>query len=312
MHQLNLTISENKEIAANVYRMVLRGEVKGVCRPGQFINIKLPGYFLRRPISICDYSDNDITILYKAVGNGTELMTGLKEGTVLDVLCGLGNGFDLSKAAGRDRVLLIGGGIGSAPMLALARELKAKGIKTHAVLGFNTGSEVILADELKAAGADVTIMTADGSGCGGIMNHRPQEAERGERREIAAGDADLIRNDGGSIVINNSTDSNCAGSCMEDCHVELPGISFGRGFVTDAGILQEDKLSDKSYYYACGPSPMLKAVYRSVKCDGELSFEERMGCGFGACMGCSMHTVNGAKRVCKDGPVFARSELLWD
>lgn len=256
LKQVLLAIEENTAVAENVYRMVLKGDCVGVSAPGQFINIKLSGHFLRRPISVSDYDKDSVVILYKIAGEGTKEMTELKPGTELDVLTGLGNGFDVEKAKEKGHVLLLGGGIGSAPMLALCKELKAAGLRVSAVLGFNTAKELILADELESAGAEVTVMTADGS---------------------------------------------TADYCDAD---------FKKGFVTDAPMLQGD--IDDCYYYACGPLPMLKSVFKNVKCDGELSFEERMGCGFGACMGCTMHTVHGAKRVCKDGPVFAKSELLWD
>ena len=254
LKQVLLAIEENAAVAENAYRMVLKGDCSGISTPGQFINIKLSGHFLRRPIS--GYAEDSVVIFYKIAGEGTKEMTELKPGTELDVLTGLGNGFDVEKAKRNGHALLLGGGIGSAPMLALCKELKAAGVRVGAVLGFNTVGELILADELLNAGAEVTVMTADGS---------------------------------------------TAGYCDAD---------FEKGFVTDATVLQGD-ISD-CYYYACGPLPMLKAVFKNVKCDGEFSFEERMGCGFGACMGCTMHTVHGARRVCKDGPVFAKSELLWD
>ena len=256
LKQVLLAIEENAAVAENAYRMVLKGDCSGISTPGQFINIKLSGHFLRRPISVSGYAEDSVVIFYKIAGEGTKDMTELKPGTELDVLTGLGNGFDVEKAKRNGHALLLGGGIGSAPMLALCKELKAAGVRVGAVLGFNTVGELILADELLNAGAEVTVMTADGS---------------------------------------------TAGYCDAD---------FEKGFVTDATVLQGD-ISD-CYYYACGPLPMLKAVFKNVKCDGEFSFEERMGCGFGACMGCTMHTVHGARRVCKDGPVFAKSELLWD
>lgn len=254
MKQVRLTIRENTRIAEGVYRMVLDGDCSAVAAPGQFINIALSGHFLRRPISVSDFDAGSATILYKTAGAGTREMAELPCGTVLDVLTGLGNGFDVSKVGEGGHALMLGGGIGSAPMLALCKALKAKGARVSAVLGFNSVSEMILADELKAAGAEVTVMTMDGSSA------------------------------------------------------DVPGISFGKGFIPDAEAVKDGS----AYYYACGPILMLRAVFKKVKCDGELSFEERMGCGFGACMGCTMHTVNGAKRVCKDGPVFAKNELLWD
>ena len=255
MKQVKLTVKENTNIADGIYRMKLAGDCSAISTPGQFINIALSGHFLRRPISVSDFDPESVTILYKIAGAGTREMTMIPDGTVLDVLTGLGNGFDTAKASESGHALLLGGGIGSAPMLALAKSLKAAGVRVSAVLGFNTADEVILAKELKAAGADVTVMTMDGS------------------------------------------------EGTED------GVVYGKGFIPDAGVLKD---CTDAYYYACGPVLMLRAVYKKVKCDGELSFEERMGCGFGACMGCTMHTVHGANRVCKDGPVFAKSELLWD
>ncbi|MDO4961414.1 MAG: dihydroorotate dehydrogenase electron transfer subunit [Eubacteriales bacterium] len=279
MKKVRLTIKENSLIAANVYRLRLCGDISAITVPGQFINIEIPGRFLRRPISVCDvisYEEKgcgclndgwdeagtsaagypqdapdkrgETVILYKVVGAGTAELAAMPEGTELDVLTGLGNGFDLGKTAPGQQALLLGGGIGSAPMLMLAKRLKARGAKVHAVLGFNSAQDVILEDELKQAGAEVTVMTADGS--------------------------------------------------------------YGnRGFATDAAIVKDGAYD---YYYACGPGPMLKAVYKTCNDNGELSFEERMGCGFGACMGCSMQTASGPKRVCKDGPVFAKTELLWE
>ena len=255
MKQVKLTIKDNTRIADGVYRMVLEGDASAVTAPGQFINIALSGHFLRRPISVCDFDAESVTILYKIAGAGTREMAELKSGTVLDVLTGLGNGFDVSKVQAGGHALLLGGGIGSAPMLALCKALKKKKARVSAVLGFNSVSEMILADELKNAGAEVTVMTMDGS----------------------------VK--------------------------EEQGIIFGKGFIPDADAVKDN---EDAYYYACGPILMLRAVFKKVKCDGELSFEERMGCGFGACMGCTMHTIHGAKRVCKDGPVFAKSELLWD
>ncbi len=304
MEQVKLTITENCLIAENTWRMVLSGEVGAITVPGQFINLALPGHFLRRPISVSDVSlDGDegtgasgtgaagtgpagidsagtgasgtVTILYKVAGKGTEEMTAYPVGTTLDVLTGLGNGFDLTKVPEGQTALLLGGGIGSAPMLMLTKALVRRGVKVSAVLGFNSAKDVILADELQKAGAEVTVMTADGS-------------------------VDGSGNEDAAAAVQ-------AGSGPET--VRDGSICFEKGFATDAEIV---KTGAYDYFYACGPSPMLKAVYKACPGAGELSFEERMGCGFGACMGCSMQTASGPKRVCKDGPVFARSELLWD
>ena len=244
MKQELLTIRENRPLTPTVYRMVLGGDVSAVTVPGQFINIRLDGKFLRRPISVCDWDGDSVTILYKLVGRGTEQMSALPAGTTLDVLTGLGNGFDVF--ADCRTPLLIGGGIGSAPLYRLAKELLKAGKKPAVVLGFNTKEEVFYQDEFAALGCPVTLATADGS-----------------------------------------------------CGV--------KGFVTDAM-----RGMDSDYFFACGPEPMLKAVYAASKTSGQLSFEERMGCGFGACMGCSCKTVTGYKRICKDGPVLRKEEILWD
>ncbi len=243
MEQTTLRITDNAPLTRDVWEMTLAGDCSAIERPGQFIDIKLDGFFLRRPISVCDWGDDWVTIIYKVVGNGTDAMTGLKPGKELNCLTGLGNGFDTSAAG--DAPLLIGGGVGTPPMYGLAKKLIAEGKKPKVILGFNTASEIFFEKEFRALGCDVAVTTVDGS-----------------------------------------------------CGV--------KGFVTDA--LPEGF----SYYYACGPMPMLRAVYRAAETSGQMSFEERMGCGFGACMGCSVKTVNGYKRVCKDGPVLLKEEILWD
>ena len=236
------TITENNRIAKDVYRMVLRGDVSGIKNPGEFINLKLDGFYLRRPISVCDLADDSVTIIYKVVGKGTDAMSRMTAGDTIQALTGLGNGYDLSCSG--DRPLLIGGGVGVPPMYLLAKRLIAEGKKVSAVLGFNTADEVFYEDEFRALGCEVTVATVDGS----------------------------------------------------------HGV---KGFVTDA-------LPDEySYFYTCGPEPMLRAVYRATNTSGQFSFEERMGCGFGACMGCSCQTVTGYKRICKDGPVLKKEEILW-
>ncbi len=243
MKQVLLTIEENAPIAQDVYRMVLAGDVSAVTAPGQFVNLGLAGKYLRRPISVCDCDGQNVTILYKVVGKGTAQMADMAAGERLDVLTGLGNGFDLSAARGH--TLLIGGGIGAAPLYWLARELKARGRETTAVLGFNSAQDIYYKNEFAALCDRVVIATADGS----------------------------------------------------------EGV---KGFVTDAmaGLSCD-------YFYTCGPEPMLKAVYRASDSDGEFSFEERMGCGFGACMGCSCKTITGYKRICRDGPVLRKGEIAW-
>lgn len=237
------TIEKNECIAKNTYEMKLIGDTKAFEKPGQFLNIKLDGFYLRRPISVCDYDDTAIVIIYKVVGTGTQKMSELKKGEKLDILTGLGNGFDISKSG--DKPVVIGGGAGVPPMFNLAKKLIAEGKKTTAILGFNSREEVFYKDEFEKIGANVIITTVDGS----------------------------------------------VGT---------------KGFVTDAL-----KDIDYTYFYTCGPEPMLKSVYNTSKTSGQLSFEERMGCGFGACMGCSCKTKYGNKRICKDGPVLVKEEIIW-
>ena len=243
MKQTIVTVTENVPVTASVYRMTLAGEEIMKHRPGQFINIRLDGMFLRRPISVFDSDQGQLTILYKLVGQGTRRMAALKPGASLDVLLGLGNGYDLSKAGMTP--LLLGGGVGVPPLYQLAKELIARGCSVRAVLGFNTAAEVFGTEEFRSLGCEVTLTTADGSA----------------------------------------------------------GV---KGFVTDA--LPEEY----SYFYTCGPEPMLRAVYRATRTSGQFSFEERMGCGFGACMGCSCRTVTGYKRICREGPVLDKEEILWE
>lgn len=239
--QNNYKILSNEKIAKDVYKMILEGDTQYITAPGQFINIRLDGKFLRRPISVCDCDENTITIIYKVVGSGTQQMSELKAGTMLDVLTGLGNGYDISKST---KPLLIGGGVGVPPMYMLAKKLIEKGQQPTVILGFNTKEEIFFEEEFRALGCEVRVTTADGS----------------------------------------------------------HGI---KGFVTDA--LPEDY----DYFYTCGPMPMFRAIEGTVKTSGQYSFEERMGCGFGACMGCSCKTKYGNKRICKDGPVLEREEIIW-
>ena len=243
MKQGIFEIVENVALTENVYKMVLRGDTSAITAPGQFVNIKLDGLYLRRPISVCDVEGDTLTIIYKAVGKGTKQMAAMKAGK-LDILTGLGNGYDLTKAG--ERPVLLGGGVGVPPMYLLARKLIAQGKQVRVILGFNTQSEVFYEDAFRALGAEVTVTTVDGS--------------------------------------------------------------YGvKGFVTDA--LKE---MDYTYFYTCGPEPMLKAVYKTSVTSGQMSFEKRMGCGFGACMGCSCKTITGYKRICKEGPVMRKEELLWN
>jgi dihydroorotate dehydrogenase electron transfer subunit len=242
MKDLIFKIQENKKIAKNTYEMVLLGDCSDI-KCGQFVNIKIDGFYLRRPISVCEINGDLLTIIYKIVGKGTEEMSKMAKGTVLDLLTMLGNGYDLSLAG--ETPLLIGGGVGVPPMYELAKELISQGKKVTVILGFNTKSEIFYEKEFEALGAKVHVTTVDGS--------------------------------------------------------------YGlKGFVTDAM-----KDLDYSYFYTCGPEPMLKAVHKASASDGEMSFEERMGCGFGACMGCSCKTLTGNKRICKEGPVLKKGEILW-
>ena len=238
-------IVANEPLTSDVWRMVLEGDTQWISRPGQFVNIELEGLYLRRPISINDWTENTITIIYKVVGRGTEQMSRMTVGEELDVLTGLGNGFDVDVEC--ERPLLVGGGVGVPPLYRLAKELLARGKKVSVVLGFNTAKEIFYADEFRALGAEVYISTADGS----------------------------------------------VGT---------------KGFVTDA--IREGEV-EFDYFYSCGPLPMLKALCDNTTVSGELSFEERMGCGFGACMGCSCKTLTGNKRICKEGPVMKREEIIW-
>ena len=244
MKDVNLIIKSNVCIAPTVFKMVLSGDASDITAPGQFVNFKLDGLYLRRPISVCDYTDNELTVIYKVVGEGTEQMSKMQAGESILTLTGLGNGYDTTKSG--DAPLLLGGGVGIPPMYNLAKTLIAEGKKVKVVLGFNKAEEIFYEEEFKALGCDVYVCTADGS----------------------------------------------------------YGI---RGFVTTA----MEKL-DYTYFYTCGPLPMFKAINKVAHGSGQLSFEERMGCGFGACMGCSCKTITGYKRICKDGPVLEREEILWE
>lgn len=242
MKQSLFQIVSNEALTDSVYKMILSGDTSAITAPGQFVNIQLTGKFLRRPISVCDYDESTLTIIYKVVGAGTEQMSAMKPGEMLDILTGLGNGYDLNLAG--NRPVLLGGGVGVPPMYNLAKKLIAMGKEVSVILGFNTASEIFYEQEFKALGCKTYVTTVDGS--------------------------------------------------------------YGKkGFVTDA--LPENY----TYFYTCGPEPMLKAVYRATTTSGQMSFEERMGCGFGACMGCSCKTLTGYKRICKDGPVMKKEEILW-
>lgn len=237
-------ILKNEMMTKDVYKMVLKGETKYIKAPGQFINLKIDGCYLRRPISVSDWDENTITIIYKIFGKGTEIMSKMNVGEKLDIITGLGNGFNTNLSG--QRPILIAGGVGVPPMYRLCKELIQEEKSPIVVLGFNTKEEIFYENEFKDLGVKVYVSTVDGS----------------------------------------------------------YGIN---GFVTDA----IKDLKDYTYYYACGPMPMLKAIYDETQSDGELSLEERMGCGFGACMGCSIQTTEGTKRICKEGPVFRKEEIIW-
>ena len=243
MKDVLFKIKENVPLTKSVYRMMLSGDASEIAAPGQFVNFKLDGLYLRRPVSVYDAEEGSLTVIYKVVGRGTEQMSHMARGENILALTGLGNGYDTAKSG--DSPLLIGGGVGVPPLYMLAKKLISEGKKVSVVLGFNGADEVFCEREFSELGCDVAVTTVDGS--------------------------------------------------------------YGaRGFVTDA-------LPDSySYFYTCGPEPMLKAVYRAAKTSGQFSFEERMGCGFGACMCCSCRTVTGYKRICRDGPVLEKEEILWE
>ncbi len=244
MKQSIFTVRTNRALTADVYEMVLVGDTADITAPGQFVNIKLDGLYLRRPISVCDYDSESLTLVYKVVGKGTEKMATMTAGKELDLLTGLGNGYNTALSG--DRPLLIGGGVGVPPLYHLAKVLLAEGKQPTVILGFNKALEIFYKEQFEALGVRVIIATADGS----------------------------------------------------------VGV---KGFVTDALQLCDHY----TYFYTCGPEPMLKALYNATEADGQLSFEERMGCGFGACMGCSCKTKYGNKRICKDGPVLEKGEIIW-
>ena len=244
--QAFLTVNKNVNIARSVYEMTLSGDISAITAPGQFVNLKIEDAYLRRPISVCDYDaeNGELTIIYKVVGKGTEIMSEMKEGTVIDTLTGLGNGYNTAKSG--DRPLLIGGGVGVPPMYNLAKKLISEGKSVTVILGFNTADEVFYKEKFEALGATVYITTVDGS-------------------------------------------------------------KGTKGFVTD--VMKD---LDYTYFFTCGPMPMFRAIERTAKTSGQYSFEERMGCGFGACMGCSCETLYGNKRICVDGPVLEREEIIWE
>ena len=243
MKETIFTIQNNTPLTESVYKMILSGDTSEITRPGQFVNLKIDGLFLRRPISVCNLEDGLLTLIYKVVGRGTEEMSKMGLGTKLNILTGLGNGYDTSISG--NKPLLIGGGVGIPPLYYLARKLKEEGKDVKVILGFNTKSELFLEDEFTELGIETIVATTDGS----YQN---------------------------------------------------------KGFATD--VLPEEY----SYVYTCGPEAMLKSVFHKIQTSGQFSFEERMGCGFGACMGCSCKTITGYKRICKDGPVLQKEEILWE
>lgn len=243
MQQKQFLVKENKKIAKNTYQIILLGDCSAIKKSGQFVNIKIEGLFLRRPISVCDAEENRLTLIYKTVGKGTSLLAEAQPGDKFDLLTGLGNGYDTAKSGASP--LLVGGGAGVPPLYNLCKRLIAEGKKPTVILGFNAKDEIFYEPEFSALGASVIVTTVDGS--------------------------------------------------------------YGKkGFVTDAFAE-----TDYTYVYTCGPEPMLKNVYQNAKTSGQFSFEERMGCGFGACMGCSCKTLTGNKRICKEGPVLEKEEILW-
>ena len=242
MKDLFFSITSNRPLTAAVFEMRLSGDTSDITAAGQFVNIRLDGLYLRRPISVCSVDGSELTLVYKVVGKGTEKMSEMKPGQTLQVLTGLGNGYSLPVAG--ERPLLLGGGVGVPPLYELAKRLRAENREVCVVLGFNTADEVFYEEEFRSLGCSVTVATADGS--------------YGEK-----------------------------------------------GFVTDC------LPQDYTYVYTCGPEPMLKAVYNAIETSGQFSFEERMGCGFGACMGCTCKTKYGSKRICTDGPVLEKEEIVW-
>ena len=243
MYQGIYKVLKNEQLTESVFRMVLEGDTSALTAPGQFVNLTVEGCYLRRPISVFDWDETTVTIIYKVVGEGTEKMSRWSVGHKCDVLVGLGNGFNTAKSG--DSPLLIGGGVGIPPMYGLCKRLIAEGKNPTVILGFNKADEIFCKEDFENIGAETIVTTVDGS----------------------------------------------------------VGI---RGFVTDAM-----KDMAYTYFYTCGPMPMFRAIEKTAVGSGEYSFEERMGCGFGACMGCSCKTKYGNKRICKDGPVLVREEIIW-
>ncbi len=239
MREIDFTVIENKKLAENIYRIIFEGDTSDITKAGQFVNVKIPGQYLRRPFSVCDWNEKELTIIYKVVGAGTQALSNISKGVKLSVLSGLGNGYELKD---HQKILLVGGGVGVPPLYGLAKKFLEKNINPEIILGFNKSEECFYIDEFRALNLDVKVTTIDGS--------------------------------------------------------------YGvKGLVTDV-------INGDEYVYACGSLPMLKAVHKKVN-DGQFSFEARMGCGFGVCMGCSCKTKNGYKRICKDGTIFYHSEIIF-
>ncbi len=245
MKQEIFRVLENHPLARSIYRLTLSGDTSAITAPGQFVNIRINGFYLRRPISVCDWEEGKLILIYKTVGEGTQALAAMSEGTQLDLLTGLGNGFNLQNDGCSP--LLVGGGVGTPPLYALAKLLRKKACRMTVVLGFAGAQDVFYTDEFSALGAQVFCATQDGS-------------------------------------------HGTPGTVIDALQAHKPAFD---------------------YSYACGPMPMLRALYNYTDIPGQFSFEERMGCGFGACMGCTCHTVTGSKRICKDGPVLTREEILW-
>ena len=242
MQNVVLTISKNIKVGKDVYLMTLSGDLSSIKNPGEFINITVPGYYLRRPISVCDFSDKHVDILYKVLGRGTKDLSKFEVGTKLDCLVGLGNGFDVKENI---KPLLVGGGIGIAPLFALAKAFNKLGIKPALVYGARSKDDIVLVEELEKI-SNLYICTDDGS-----LGFK------------------------GNVI-----------DCIKNSNIEF------------------------DYYYSCGPQVMLKYLALAYP-NGCVSLEARMGCGFGACMGCSIETTKGPQRVCKEGPVFEASEVKF-
>jgi len=245
MKQVVFLIQSNIQIACQTWQMRLEGDSSALVSPGQFVDVAVEGFFLRRPFAARDWDAEGFDFIYKTVGEGTEAMSRMKPGQAIDVLTGLGNGFDSDSCKGK--ALLISGGLGASPLFPLAKRLIAEGKTVTAILGFNTAAEAILQSEYEALGAKVHMVTMDGS----------------------------------------------------------LGI---KGLVTDA-VKEVDPSFD--FFYTCGPKVMMKAVCETLDGPGQASLEERMGCGCGICYGCTCHTDKGPKRICADGPVFNREDIIW-